>query len=300
MWMNRSPVWICIELSWSKTISIDLQSILLQMPFANFLGFRRGHHNPPVFLPAPSIPVYLQSNAFTQSVFSESDRAAIVEGQRFRRERVSEESFSMTREGRQTHNLKDFHICLIHPKGENHILSGKSDTLANLLWHLCLKPPSEKELRNWHVQRKAPSIALLKLMSWSPLLRKTSALFPMSLTASVSKWSILSVRSWLYRHQANEFKPSAGVKTAPSSMKDASYQLQKKTFTTRPNAPIAQVGCSNNCWSWREETWPSKGIILWLTPTPFSSDLMSFSSMGKPFFTAVTGVVPSIFVPIGN
>lgn len=49
---------------------------------------------------------------------------------------------------RRTPILQDFHICHIHPKEENHILSGKSDTLADLFRHICLKLLSEMELRS--------------------------------------------------------------------------------------------------------------------------------------------------------
>ncbi len=143
--------------SWSLTMnidfSIDFQSILLHTPFAGFVEFRRGHHSAPGFLPVPSVPFYLQRNVFIQSVSTESDRTTIVN------------TYSSTQESRQTPILQDFHICRIHHKEENHILSGKSYTLADLSRHICLKLLSEKELRSWHVQRKAPSTALSKLMS---------------------------------------------------------------------------------------------------------------------------------------
>lgn len=54
----------------------------------------------------------------------------------------------MTQECRQTPILQVLHICHIHPKEENHILSGKSDTLADLFSHICLKVRNEKELRS--------------------------------------------------------------------------------------------------------------------------------------------------------
>lgn len=66
----------------------DFQSILLQTPFSGFFGFRRGHHRTPGCLPTSSVPVYLQRNVFIQPVPSMSDRAAIVVGQRFRRDKV--------------------------------------------------------------------------------------------------------------------------------------------------------------------------------------------------------------------
>lgn len=54
----------------------------------------------------------------------------------------------MAQEGRQTHISQDFHICQIHAKKENHILSGKSDPPANLFRHICLKLLTKKELRS--------------------------------------------------------------------------------------------------------------------------------------------------------
>ena len=56
--------------------------------------------------------------------------------------------FSLTQEGTQTPISQHFHICHIHLKGDNHILSGTSDTLADLFRHICLKLLSEKDVRN--------------------------------------------------------------------------------------------------------------------------------------------------------